>query len=615
LIIQAICGNINTMNQENPEKKSALKFVLLNSNGQKRWFFLALLASLVSVVANAASPQVLRVAIDALIMGDPPADNLAGRLGEAVISAHPFKESLIIFAVVMLAISALAAILRFAYSIFLSTATERFSRKLREKLFRHVQYLPFQWHADNQTGDTIQRCTSDLNVVRSFASSQLMELIRMMSMVVVTLIAMFSMNVIMSLVALAFLPVIAFYSTVFYRIIGKRFQTADEAEGDLTVVVQENLTGVRVVRAFGREEHEMAQFDEKNSIFASLWMRLGKAMGLLWGIGDLATGLQTFSVILAGILLSTAGRLTLGEFIVMIGYTSNLAWPFRALGRTLSEMSKTGVSVMRLQEILDAEPEAESGKALTPDMHADITFEHVSFSYGEHGVLSDISFRIPKGTTFGILGATGSGKSTITYLLNRLYELGEDQGAIYFGDTEISDIERGHLRKNVGLVLQEPFLYSKSIEDNIAIGKEGAKPAAVRKAAGISALDDAIIEFSQGYSTMVGERGVTLSGGQKQRVAIARTLLVGAPVLVFDDSLSAVDLETDKRIRAALKENTKGSTVILISHRINTLMDADTILVLSGGRVEAVGTHAELIAREGTYKRTYELQSDEGDGQ
>ncbi|MDL2325380.1 ABC transporter ATP-binding protein/permease, partial [Ruminococcaceae bacterium OttesenSCG-928-A16] len=276
------------------------------------------------------------------------------------------------------------------------------------------------------------------------------------------------------------------------------------------------------------------------------------------------------------------------------------------------EMSKTGVSAGRIQEILDAETEPEEPNAKTPNLHTDIRFEQVTFSYESQPVLKDLTFTIPKGSTFGILGATGSGKSTITYLLNRLYDLQPGLGNIWFGDTEIREIDRHYLRRNVGLVLQEPFLFSKTIEENISIAMDNVPRHEVRSSARIAAVDEAITEFSSGYDTVVGERGVTLSGGQKQRVAIARTLMLKAPVMVFDDSMSAVDLETDASIRQALRQNTGDATVILISHRINTLMQADTILVLEDGAVADIGTHAQLINRPGMYKRIYDMQAASG---
>ena len=436
---------------------------------------------------------------------------------------------------------------------------------------------------------------------------------------------------------LLFMPVVAGYSAFFYHLIAKRFIKADEAEGELSTVVQENATGVRVVRAFGRERFEMDRFQEKNEAFAKMWIRLGSLSGLYWGVGDLITGLQVVAVIVMGAAEAVHGNMSVGEFVAFASYNTVLVWPVRGLGRILSDMSKAGVSFERVGYIIQGkeEPYQKGGEKRQLPMSMGIAFSHVSFAY-EQGkkVLEDVSFSIPQGQVFGILGGTGSGKSTIVQLLTRLYELdtekntecsgsdniayGKDssaecfpadyEGSITIGGIDIRSLPLEWLRRNVGMVLQEPFLYSKSIRENIAASASGTPLEDIRKAAQTACVDEAIMDFADGYDTLVGERGVTLSGGQRQRVAIARMLLKKAPVMVFDDSLSAVDGETDFKIRMALKDRMQKATVILISHRITTLMGADKILVLNHGRVEEMGTHEELIQNQGIYQRIYEIQ-------
>lgn len=600
------------MKEKNQKKTiGSLAFILKHAQGIRRWLVLAMLASLVSIAANFLIPQIIRFTVDSVLGSEPSAlPEFITRWVQALGGPQSLRGSLLWCAVGVLVFSVLAGVFNFVSRMSIATGTERLCKNLRDTLYRHIQFLPFQWQVQNQTGDIIQRCTSDLDVVRNFVSTQMLEVVRTIILIGVALALMFSMNLTLSLVSLAFIPVVLLYSVVFYRLVGKHFLEADEAEGELTIKVQENLTGVRVVRAFGREGYEMERFDAYNNRFANLWIKLGHTLSIYWGTGDIATGLQIFSVVIVGGVLAARGSITLGEYLVFVSYNQALAWPVRALGRTLSEMSKTGVSAGRIQEILDAETEPEEPEAQKPDLFADIRFENVTFSYENQPVLKDLSFTIPKGSLFGILGATGSGKSTITYLLNRLYELPEGTGNIWFGDVEIRNIDRYHLRRHVGLVLQEPFLFSKTIEENIAIASEATDRPRIRRSASIAAVDDAITGFSGGYETVVGERGVTLSGGQKQRVAIARTLMLNAPVMVFDDSMSAVDLETDAQIRRSLRQDVGSATVLLISHRINTLMQADQILVLENGRAADIGTHAELIVREGPYKRIYELQSE-----
>ena len=468
----------------------------------------------------------------------------------------------------------------------------------------------------HNTGEIIQRCTSDVEVIRNFFTNQLLEVIRIVFMIVYYMVIMFSMDWRIALISAVFIPVVLLYSGIFYSKISKRFRTADEAEGILSTNVQENLTGVRVVRAFGRERYEVDKFNKKNSRFSELWVELGKLMSVYWALGDLMTGLQIMSVIAVGAAFAANGEISAGTLLAFISYNSSLTWPIRSLGRTLSEMSKSGVSIDRVAYILRAEEEKVLPEAKTPPMDKDIRFNDVTFSYeGLKPVLSHLSFTIPAGKTFAILGGTGSGKSTVAALLDRLYDLGPGEGSITVGGVDIREIRQDYLRKNIGLVLQEPYLFSRSIGENIAITRPGAGLAGIRQATAIACVDDAIDTFSDGYDTVVGERGVTLSGGQKQRVAIARMLMQEAPIMIFDDSLSAVDAETDAKIRAALKERMGSATVILISHRITTLMQADEILVLKDGELSDIGTHHELISRPGIYKDIYDIQMAAADRQ
>lgn len=595
--------------------KAQTTFSLLNSFAQsvRKSFLWAVAASALSIIFSFLTPQIIRMTVDSVI-GTEPMD-LPGfilRWLESIGGRGFLRDNLLICAAAIVVCAIFSAIFNYNARMGIAKGTEGFTQSLRNKLFSHIQYLPFSWHTENLTGDIIQRCTSDVETLRNFISTQLLEFARTILLIVFALILMFSMNPTLAWICLAFIPVIALYSMFFHSRIMRQFTQADEAEGELMVDVQENLTGVRVVRAFGREKHELGSFEKKNNFYANKWIDLGYTLGFFWGVGDLSTCMQLLSVLCVGSYLAANGNLTLGELLAFISYTQTLSWPVRSLGRTVSEYSKAKVSFGRLREILDSPAEQDEAGALEPDLRGDIEFDHVSFSFGDLEVLRDLSFKIEKGATFGILGATGSGKSTITSLLNRLYDLPEGCGSISIGGVDIRDIDRGHLRQGVGLVLQEPFLFSKTVGDNISIARRGAVLNDVRRAANIAAVDDNIMQFREGYDTIVGERGVTLSGGQKQRIAIARTLMLNCPVMIFDDSMSAVDMETDAKIRQALRENTGGATVIIISHRINTLMQADKILVMENGGASQLGTHSELIAQDGLYRRVYRMQSDAG---
>lgn len=580
-------------------KNRKIQLTLRFFKGAKRYFIVAVIASFITTVFNSLTPQIFRFTIDSVLDGDK----------------YPYlAEHLWVIAGVLVGVAMLSGAAMFFSRFFTARAGENFAENMRNALYAHVQRLPSAWHDKNQTGDIIQRCTSDVEVIRNFVVTQLLEVFRTVFLIGVSFAMMWSMNRKLSGIVLLFVPVIVVYSAVFYRLIARRFTDADEAEGELSTVVQENATGVRVVRAFGREQYEMERFRKKNDAFAKLWIRLGTLSGLYWGMGDLITGLQVITVIVASALEAVNGNISVGEFIAFASYNTALVWPVRGLGRILSDMSKAGVSFERVDHIIKAEEEAYGRKEEAPLSDVDISFSHVSFAYEEgQKVLSDVSFHIPQGKIFGILGGTGSGKSTVTQLLARFYELKEGEGSISLGGQDIREIPLEILRRNVAMVLQEPFLYSRTIKENIAASNPDATFEEIRNAAKIACVDDAIMSFPDGYDTLVGERGVTLSGGQRQRVAIARMLLQKAPVLIFDDSLSAVDAETDSLIRKALSVHMKGSTVILISHRITTLMAADEIMVLKQGRAEEMGTHSELIAKNGIYRKIYEIQMSHDD--
>lgn len=609
--------------------------------GARGYFITAVAASLCMTLLNSLTPQIFRFTIDA-VLGTEQYPYLA--------------EHLWIMALLLIGTALLSGLFMFVCRYHTAKAGENFAENMRNALFTHVQKLPMSWHDRNQTGDIIQRCTSDVEVIRNFVVKQMLEVFRTAFLILVSFGMMLSMNRKLSLIVLGFVPVIVAYSAVFYRLIARRFTDADEAEGALSTVVQENATGVRVVRAFGREKFEMDRFREKNDAFAELWIKLGTLSGLYWGVGDLITGLLVIVVIVLGAIEAVQGTVTVGEFVAFASYTSTLVWPVRGLGRILSDMSKAGVSFERVDYIIKAEEEAYESEGVQKDavgqsqtksgekrafgesdtVHTfDIAFEHVNFSYEDsQPVLKDVSFRIPQGTTLGILGGTGSGKSTITQLLTRFYELDrvhqdcrpdsisedskqnlrqEEAGIIRIGGKDIRDIPLEELRRHVGIVLQEPFLYSRTIKENIAAANPEATMEEIRHAAKIACVDDTIMKFPDGYDTLVGERGVTLSGGQRQRVAIARMLLQKAPIMIFDDSLSAVDSETDSLIRKALKEQMKDATVIIISHRITTLMSASNIMVLHQGEIREMGTHQELIRQDGIYRRIYEIQMSHDD--
>lgn len=592
------------------KKHSAVGLLFKMVKSYKGLLIVSAVTSIFAILLNYMAPQVIRFVVDSVLGDVPFPDFLADFLNN--LGGKDFLVSnLVLCALVAMLFFILSGFSTYGSRITMVKAAEGMLNDLRENLYSHIQRLPYDWHVKNPTGDTIQRCTSDVEVIRNFLSGQLLEVIRIVFLIVLSLVLMFSMNFKLSLIALAFIPIVMAYSGIFFSKISKNFKAADEAEGALSTVAQENFTGVRVVRAFGRQAHEIERFDEKNNFFSKLWIKLGRVMAVYWSVGDFFSGLQVLAIVAFGVIETVNGSITLGEYMLFIFYNSMLVWPVRSLGRILSEMSKMGVSLKRIDEILSAEEEGDCENAISPNIKGEIVFDNVSFNYTDATpMLKNVSFTAKAGTTIGILGGTGSGKSTMMYLLDRLYNLPRDGscGKITIDGININDISLEHLRKNVGFVLQEPFLFSKTIKENIGITQESHDLHSVRHCSAIAAVDEAIADFTNGYDTIVGERGVTLSGGQKQRVAIARMLMQNAPIMVFDDSLSAVDSQTDAKIRSSLKANIGDSTVILISHRITTLMHADKIIVLESGHIVQTGNHDTLSKEDGIYRQVFEIQ-------
>lgn len=590
--------------------KSNGGFILELMRGNWRIFAACVAAMLFSVAASFVSPALVGFIVDSVI-GEKPMD-LPGFLLDWVrrMGGRPWlRQHMVLLAGVFLAAVAFSAVFNMLRQYLAAKLSENLAFSLRRRLFEHIQRLPYSWHMGVQTGDIMQRCSSDVDTVRNFVAAQMTDLLRIVAMLIGAFGLMFSINVPLAAAAFVGIPIIMGYSGLFYRLIGRRFRVADEAEGELTAMTQETMTGVRVVKAFGRERYSLDRFQAQNEEFSRRWIKVGGLMAVYWSLGDFINVMQGAVVVLFGAWQAAGGHMTGGALITFIMYNGMLTWPTRRLGRILGEMSKAGVSIDRLREILLARPEEDSPEEGEPPIRGKIEFRHVSFSYGKHKVLDDVSFTVEPGQTLAILGGTGSGKSTLMHLLNRLYELPEGQGAILLDGVDIRSIRRHYLRKNIGMILQEPFLFSRTVMENLRAAAPDKSQEELMEAAETAAIHQSIAGFAKGYETVLGERGVTLSGGQQQRLAIARTLAADPPVLVFDDSLSAVDTETDAQIRHALNKRARKATTVIISHRVTTLMEADKILVLEGGRATQQGTHRQLLEQPGLYQRIYRIQS------
>ena len=591
------------------EKKAKLKLLWTFLKGSKRYFLLAIVSAAVTALADMLNPQIIRAAVDNAI-GGKEAD-FPGFVMELVEKFGGFDylgQNLWILALAVIVVATFQVVSQFSFRVSNTTAAETLVKTMRDRLFGHIQHLPFSWHMKNRTGDIIQRCTSDIDTMKNFLSEQLTSIFRILILLVMSISFMLSMHVNLTLLALIPMPAVILYSLYFHGRIHKGWEECDENEGKLSAMAQENLTGVRVVRAFGLERSEIDKFQKQNNHYTSLWVKMAKVLSRFWCTSDLLSGIQIMLVVIFGAVFCIQGSLLEGEYIAFISYNAMLVWPIRQLGRMISELSKAGVSIDRVFYIMNSPLEQDEPDAVCAPMDGDIAFENVSFAYeNAPEILHNISFTMKAGTTLGILGGTGSGKSTMMLLLDKLYPL--ENGRITIGGTDIRTIQTAHLRKNIGMVLQEPFLFSRTIQENIGITAPDASLDAIREAARSASLDETVMNFVQGYNTMVGERGVTLSGGQKQRAAIARMLTRDVPIMIFDDSLSAVDTQTDAKIRQAISQKFGKASIILISHRITTLSAADQIIVLDRGRIAEMGTHETLKSAGGIYQKIYETQS------
>ena len=577
--------------------------------GSKRFFAVSILCAGITALADVIQPQIIRAAVDNALGGKegnfPPfVMELVDRMGGFAY----LGKNLWIMALAIVAVAIVQVVSQYAFRVQNTKGAETLVKTMRDGLFSHIQRLPYGWHMKNKTGDIIQRCTSDIDTMKRFLSEQLTSVFRIVLLLVLSVSFMLSMHPVLTLIAMIPAPIVIAYSIYFHFKVHEGFLECDENEGKLSAMAQENLTGVRVVRAFGLERSQIDTFEKQNGHYTKLWEKMGKVLSRFWSTADILSGLQVMLGVVCGAWYCVRGELDAGAYIAFISYNSMLVWPIRQLGRMISDMSKAGVSIDRVAYIMHSPAEQDEENCVDAPMDGDICFDHVSFAY-ENGpkILEDVSFTLKAGTTLGILGGTGSGKSTLMLLLDKLYPLSE--GSITVGGTDIKYIRTAHLRRNIGMVLQEPYLFSRTIAENLAITADSVDMEAVRAAADAAALDETVQGFAQGYETVVGERGVTLSGGQKQRAAIARTLMAQTPILVFDDSLSAVDTQTDAKIRAAIAQRFGKATVILISHRITTLAAADQIIVLDRGRVAEQGTHEQLKSAGGIYQKIYETQN------
>jgi len=601
-------------NETTPEtkkpKKSVLKSLGLMFQWTGRvWWMLPVSFGFLYIVTYARTliPLFTQHIVDA-ILGDAP--SRLPQFIQDLIVTDDFGLKLLYAALAIVAVDLVRSLAIACRRTVTAFFIEDVSYRLRNRLYRHLQDLGYHFHSHSETGDLIQRCTTDVETYKHFISDQIVEVVRLVLLVALSIVQMSKLNTNLTWITLIIAPVLLSIASFYFLKIEKVFTKIEENEAKMTTHVQENVSGARVVKAFANEKFEIEKFDKLNRTFTDSDYKVSRVIATFWSSTDFICFAQFCALAVVGIAYASNGTITLGVYTAFLGYAGNIIWTMRQLGRIIGDFSKATVAVGRLDEILSKPDEyADDAASGTPEIKGEVVFDHVSFHFADstYNQLEDIDFRVNRGETIAIVGKTGSGKSTLMNLLVRL--LDSSEGRILIDGVPLREIEKHHLRNNVGVILQEPFLFSKTVEENIKIADRKLPADRVVEVAKIARIHGDIIGFEKGYETVVGERGVTLSGGQKQRVAIARMLLKPKPIIVFDDSLSAVDTETDLEIRSALKSEWKESTVFIITHRITTAKEADRIFVIDKGRIAEAGTHDELLAKGGTYRTIWDIQS------
>jgi ATP-binding cassette subfamily B protein len=538
---------------------------------------------------------------------------LIGYLVDQVLNSSEMMRDLPLVAIGFVALALTEGAFTFMSGRFAARTAEGIALKIRNYLYDHIQRLTFAFHDKMPTGDLIQRATSDVEAVRKFYAEQAIGVGRIVLLFGVNFIALLFLNAQLAALSVIVVPIIVLLSFFFFRRVSKAYEHYQEQDAVVSTTLQENLTGVRVVKAFARQQYEMDKFERDNFEKFRRGKKLLIMHSLFWPSADVLCATQMIAGFALGALMVMNQTLTLGDYVTYMGLVVLLIWPMRELGRMIVQASMGIVSFGRLAEIIRTQREPIEYGVYLPRaderVRGEIVFRGVGFEYEKSSrVLHDISFHAKPGEVIALMGPTGSGKTSLVNLLPRFYEY--ERGSIALDGVELNAYPREYLRRHIGIVEQEPFLFSRTLRENITygVGRE-VSDAEVFAAAQAAAVHDVITSFPEGYNTLVGEKGITLSGGQKQRVTIARTILKNPRILILDDSTSSVDTETEEAIRDALKELMQDRTTFIIAHRIQSVMNADQILVLEHGRITQRGTHRELIEQDGLYRRIYELQA------
>lgn len=581
--------------------------------GHRFLYFFFFFLQFVTVILMVLSAFTAKILSDT-ISGDVFIPLKLGMIGGWIVNLYGGPEFLTnnmwMFAIIYVSLALIGGLLNFLRVIIRSYLSSNIGKSMELKLFQHVERLSYSYLKKWKSGDIIQTCTRDERVLRRFVVMQTTMITYTFFIVTISFLVLLSLSWKLALVSMVMMPVLFIYSFFVIKEVRKRYRATDDSESDVTSKIEENLNAVRIVKAYNNEKHEIEDFEKYLKAYQGKYRHWRKLSAFFFSSSDIFVFGQILITLLFGVYLAVIKEISIGTFILGTTFSSMMVWPLRDVATILSDGARAIVSIDRMNLILE-QPLEDIDTGEKPQIKGEIEFEHVYFKYddGTANVLNDISLKINPGETIAIMGKTGSGKTTITQLLTRLYET--SGGEIKIDGMNISSIAKKHLRENVSCVLQEPFLFSKSIMNNIRISAQNIDENKIFAASRVASIDEDIRNFADGYETEVGENGVTLSGGQKQRIAIARSLINDAPILIFDDSLSAVDTDTDIKIRDALAKRNKEkmTTTIIITHRVSTAYEADRIIVLEEGKIVQEGKHDELVKQSGLYKRIYDIQT------
>ena len=590
-------------------KEIKLFWKILKNN--RLTYFLSMISTIFIQIFSGLTPIVIMITVDSII-GDKEykydilekAVNLIG--GRDFLRSHIYILAFVI--VILTGISCIFIFLRNYYS---NVACENLIYNLKEKMYNKFLNIDIRCLNDYSTGDLIQRSSSDIETVRKLFSTQLVNAFGSIATIVLVIIVMSLINLKLAMISISLCIVISFLSYVFYGKIGKIFKETDEAESQLMVFIKEALFNIRVIKAFNREDYILKLFREKNEEFNITQNKFMKTSAKFRAVNDFLTFLQLAIILVVGGYETISGRMNFGDLIAFVIYINMIIWPIRQMGQLLSDMAKASVSISRIYEVLDLPEEDYEYGIRDVSFSEKIEFKNVSLLINDNTVLDNISFVINAGESLGVIGSTGSGKSMIVYLLLGLFEA--TSGEILIDGINIKEINKRYLREKISAIMQDSELFNMSILENVKITNDNIDDKSVFNATEVSSIHNEILNFSSKYETVVVDNGGNLSGGQKQRISIARGLLKPFEVLILDDSLSAVDMNTDLKINNALKSMDKKFTSIFISHRISTITNCDNIIVMDEGKIVESGKHNDLIMKNGIYSKINEIQSKEYD--